>query len=455
MTVYERLRQQVLAMLDHERIDPRTSPERVKTLVARAVSDYQQGAETGTDARLRDAHEMADRLLAAVTAFGPLTDILARPEVEEVFIEGSRVTYMDRNGRLHGLQAPTTEAENRAVIDRLLASTTRTLDTRNPIVQARVLDGRARLSAAIPPVAEGLSATIRRHSRRRHSLDGLVSTGSLSQPAAALLGLVMQGWSSVLVSGQPGCGKTSLLTGLLAAAPPGRCVRVCEEIRELTVPLTHGSYYETRSPSPTGEAAITLRDLVKFCLGMRCELLVVGEVRGPEAFELTRAVNAGCGFACTVHANSGQDALEALTNAAIMAGENVPERMVRKIFSSAIDLVVHIDLHDRSDGVVRREVREIVAVMPHVGDVFATEPIFTRPAGPGTALEWTGVIPATIGRFERLLPPSVTLRQLLAGAGGGSEEGPQGGSSGRHVAERVSGADQTPVGTPVGSEATG
>ena len=414
-TAYEQLRGNVLARMDSERLDPQEDPERVRALVAGSVRDYQRAAETGGTHRLRDATEMAQRLVAAITAFGPLTDILSRAEVEEVFIEGPRVTYLDRSGRLHGLDAPTTEGENRAVVDRLLGPTTRTLDTRNPIVQARILDGKARLSAAIPPVAEQLSATIRRHSTRRHSLDGLVDTGSLSREAADLLKLVMSGWSSVLVSGQPGAGKTSMLTALLGAAPAGRCVRVCEEIRELTVPLTHGSYYETRPPSPSGESAITMRDLLKFCLGMRCELLVVGEVRGAEAFELTRAVNAGCGFACTVHANSGQDALEAITNAAIMAGEHVPEAMVRKIFASSIDLVVHVDLHDRAEGGSRREVREIVAVMSTVGDVFATEPIFSRPDGPGTPLRWTGIIPPGIDRFERLLPRGQRLRDVLAG----------------------------------------
>ncbi len=401
MTVYDELRLNVLALLDAERVDPVHEPDRVRALVGRTVADYQQASQSRGRARLRDTAEMARRLEAAVTAFGPLTDVLARPDVEEVFIEGDRVTWLDRDGRLHGLDQPTTQEENRAVIDRLLAPTNRSLDTRNPMVQARVLDGDARLSAAIAPVAEGLSATIRRHSRRRHSLDGLVTSDALSPEAAAFLGVVMRGWSSVLVSGQPGAGKTSLLTALVGAAPSDRCIRVCEEIRELTVPLTMGSYYETRPPSLSGESAITLRDLVRFCLGMRCELLVVGEVRGPESFELTRAVNAGCGFACTVHANSGQDALEALTNAAIMAGEHVPEAMVRRIFSTAIDVVVHLDLHDRGDGVTRREVREVLAVMPAVGDVFATEPLFHRPDGPGTPLRWSGVLPPSLDRFDR------------------------------------------------------
>ena len=450
-TVYDRLRRAALGRLDGERLDPDADVAAVRALVAGVVGEYQRAAEVGDTARLRDPEEMVERLVAAITAFGPLTAVLVDPEVEEVFIEGEQVTYLDRDGRLHGLGEPTSTEENRAVVDRLLASTNRTLDTRSPLVQARVLDGEARLSAAIPPVADALSATIRRHSRRRHTLDGLVAAGSLSPAAAAFLGVVMQGWASVLVSGQPGAGKTSVLTSLLGAVPATRCVRVCEEIRELSVPLTHGSYYETRAASASGEAAIDLRQLLRFCLGMRCELLVVGEVRGAEAFELTRAVNAGCGFACTVHANSGQDALEALTNAAIMAGEQVPERMVRKVFAGAIDLVVHADLHDRG-GSTRREIREIVAVMPSVGDVFATEPLFTRPGGPGTALRWTGVLPAALERFERLLPSGVALREVLSGAVD-PRAGRAGGAAVGAVAEP--GRTRERPGTDVGGPAAG
>ena len=125
-------------------------------------------------------------------------------------------------------------------------------------------------------------------------------------------------------------------------------------------------------------------------------------------------MNAGCGFACTVHANSARDALDALVNAAIMAGEHVPEALVRKVFSSAIDLVVHVDVQERDGDGPRREVREIVAVMPPVADVVATEPIFTRPDGPGTPLRWTGIAPPSLDRLQRHLPDGQSLRDVLA-----------------------------------------
>lgn len=414
---YDRLRGRLLATLERERLDPDADLERVRTVVGATVADYQRQAHLGESTALRDPTDMASRLLRSVTAYGPLTDLLDRGDVEEVFIEGPRVTYIDATGRLQSLPHPTTEEENRAVIDRLLATTQRHLDAGNPLVQARVLDGQARLTVAIPPIAEQLSATLRRHTMRRDTLTSLVEHGSLTGAAANLLRLAMQSHASVIVSGPPGAGKTSLLSALLAAVPGNRCVRCCEEIRELNVALTHGSFYEARPAGLQGGTAIDLRDLVKFCLSMRPDFLVVGEVRGSEAFELTRAVNAGCGFGCTVHANSARDALDALVNAAIMAGENVMERAVRTVFSAGVDLVVHCELEDRPDGTILRQVTEIVAVVPALHDDFTTEPLFLRDRL-GAPLRWTGALPRSAERLARQLPPGVQLGEVLEGRSG-------------------------------------
>lgn len=152
---------------------------------------------------------------------------------------------------------------------------------------------------------------------------------------------------------------------------------------------------------------------------MRPDIIVVGEVRGAEAFELTRAVNAGCGFACTVHANSARDALSAIVNAAIMAGENVSEPIVRRVFSSAIDLVVHCELDevrlpDGGTG-IRRQVTEILALVPSLHDDFSTEPLFVRDRL-GGQLEWTGALPPHTEALERVLPPGMTLHGVLEGS---------------------------------------
>lgn len=418
MDAYASIRRAVLEAVEAKKLDPRADAPAVRDLAAHAVETYQRAAHAGGGMALADPSAMVERVTQAICDFGPLSALFARSDVEEIFIEGDRVLYLDRGGRLRGLAAPTTEAENRQVIDQLLSQTQRHLDAKSPLVQARVLNGAARLSAAIPPIADRLSATLRKYTLRRETLPFLVERDSLTPPAAAFLWATMQSRRSLIVSGPPGAGKTSLLSALLAATPTSHCIRCAEEIRELSAPITHGSYYEARPPSLDGSGEISLRDLVKFVLAMRPDLIVVGEVRGSEAFELTRAVNAGCGFLCTVHANSAREALTALVNAAIMAGENVGEGIVRKVFASAIDFVVHLDRDDVNrvapDEEVRRQVMEIMAVVPAMTDDFSSEPIFLR-EGLGKPLVWTGAYPPEADLIERTLPPGVTMAAILEG----------------------------------------
>jgi pilus assembly protein CpaF len=415
---YEVIRRDALARVEQRRLRPEEDLQEVRGEIQLAIDAYQRLAHLGEEIPLVEPATMSDRVLRSITDFGALTELIARRDVEEIFIEGSRVSYLDGSGRLRGLTVPTSEEENRQVVARMLATTERQLNTKHPMVQARVLGGTARLTAAIPPIGDRLSATLRRYVVRNVDLDDLVARDSLTAPAASLLRLLMQFRSRIAVSGEPGAGKTTLAAALLAAAPPGHCVRACEEIRELSVPITHGSYYEVRPPALDGTGEISLRDLVKFVLGMRPDRIVVGEVRGAEAFELSRAVNAGCGFLCTVHANSAAEALDALVNAALMAGENVTERIVRKVFSESLDVVVHLDRDDAVHGdadSIRRRVMEIAAVVPALRDDFTIEPIFVR-EGIGGPLRWTGALPAALAARLGRVAPGGGLHDLV-GAG--------------------------------------
>jgi pilus assembly protein CpaF len=150
---------------------------------------------------------------------------------------------------------------------------------------------------------------------------------------------------------------------------------------------------------------------------MRPDRIVVGEVRGAEAFELSRAVNAGCGFLCTVHSNSASEALDALVNAALMAGENVTERVVRKVFSCALDVVVHLDRDDAptdGEGAIRRRVMEIAAVVPALRDDFTVEPLFVREEL-GAPMRWTGAAPERlVARIGRSAWPGVDRDLVVA-----------------------------------------
>jgi len=412
---YDVIRRDALAGVERRRLQPARQLADVRVEIERAVDEYQRRARFGDELPLGDPDVMVQRVLRSITELGPLSELLARRDVEEIFVEGPRVTFLDAEGRLRGLAERTTEDENRQIIDRLLAATERQLNAKHPLVQARVLDESARLTAAIPPVADRLSATVRRYTVRDVTLDALVARDALSAGAAAFLWAMMQLRSRITVSGEPGAGKTTLLAALVSAVPAAHCVRSCEEIRELAVPLVHGGYYEVRPPGLDGTGEISLRDLVKFVLAMRPDRIVVGEVRGAESFELTRAVNAGCGFLCTIHANGARDALNALVNAALMAGENVTEAIVRKVFLGALDIIVHVDRDDAagSEGRVRRQITEITAVVPSLGDGETCEPLFVRESL-GQPLEWTGALPPGLeARVDRVLPRGTTVRALI------------------------------------------
>ena len=243
MTVdaYHEIRKRALERIDDSGLDPEKDTTRLVELLRATVDDYQRQAHLGESRSLVDPDATVERLLQSVSYYGPLGDLLDREDVEEIFIEGARVTYLEAGGRLRGLDQPSTEAENRQVVERLMAATDRRLDASHPVSQARILDGTARITAVIPPIADRLSATIRRYALRKETLTSLVDLGSLSRGAADFMALAMRASTSVLVSGPPGAGKTSFLSALIAAVPADHCIRACEEIRELHVPIVHGS----------------------------------------------------------------------------------------------------------------------------------------------------------------------------------------------------------------------
>ena len=426
---YERLRQAVLDQLQERQLDTETDLAAVAELVRQEVDRYQRESRLGVGGRaLSNPGDMVGRLVSSIVNYGVLTDPLNDRDVEEIFGKGSDVWYQDRLGRIHTIAESISEEELRQTINRLLRTSGRHVDQRNPMVQAQILGGRARLGVVIPPISDALSFTIRKYTLRHETLEGLVAKDSLSRPAAELLAATMATRSGLVVSGSPSAGKTSLVNALVRAVPSSHRVLACEVTRELSAPLLHGDYYQTREGG--GEAGadteVSLRALVKMCLGMRPDLIVVGEVRAEEAYELTRAGNAGCGVVCTIHANSAREALHALTNTALQAGENVPAGVLRAVFSSTIDLIVHLDkedleLKEDAEGATLRQVMEIVAVpaLQATEDDYTVEPIFVRDEI-GAPLRWTKApLPSSLQRrLERVLKPQGrSISQILHGFG--------------------------------------
>ena len=414
---YDRLRHSVMIIADKQRLDPIRDQIELLEIINNIVNqEISNNAIAGANTII-DFEATTTRLSNSIFGYGPLHTLLVRDDVEEIFIEGPRVSYIDSSGFLRGLNEPTTASENRHIVERLLADTDRTLTVKAPLTQARVLNGTARLTASIPPISDQLSATIRKYVVKNISLLDLSSRGALTIEAAGFLHALMQTRSRIVVSGEPGAGKTTLLSAMLAGVPPQHCIRYCEEIREITIDFTHGGYYEVRPQGKEGTGEISLRDLVKFTLAMRPDRIICGEVRGAEAFELSRAVNSGCGFACTVHSNNAVEGLEALVNASLMAGENVSENIMRNIFSSAIDVVVHVDRDENTtiDEGISRGVMQIVAVESNMSDSFTTTTLFSRDSLQDELI-FSGTIPdRLISRIEKSLPKDISLAKICSG----------------------------------------
>ncbi|MEM9130821.1 MAG: ATPase, T2SS/T4P/T4SS family [Actinomycetota bacterium] len=414
LSPYEQLRNEVTEGIKNARLDPETDPNGVRDFVLGAIEQWQSVARKGLDGKelLVRPEEMAERIVRYVLEYGPLTVPLADPGVEEIFIEGDDIFYIDGGGYMRGVNDVTMADENLAVVRRLLQDSGREITERDPMVQARVLDGTVRLGAVIPPIADQLSVTIRKYTMRNETLSLLVARDSMDQRLAELLWAAVRSGLGILVCGRPGAGKTTLLNALLRAVPPTMVVRCVEEIRELSAPVMAGSYYQTRPAGADGDvsAEVSLRDLVKICLGMRPDLLVVGEVRGSEAFELVRAGNAGCGVIATVHANNPYDALAALRDTAIMAGDNVAPRQVQSTFQRMFHLVVFVDreelaFEEQGGAPIRRQVLEVSSLMPNAaGEDFLLQPLFVRDRI-GEPLKWTEADPpdTTVARLDSIL----------------------------------------------------
>ena len=412
VSTYERLRLEILDALAQDQIDGRDA-KAVAALVRARVAAYQGRADNGMGAGLANPAETAERLIRTLTGAGPLQKFFDDPSLaDEVIVKGGTITFWTRDGRQEVDREPTCEAELTGIAQRLLADAGASVDLETPVVVHQVWGNRVRASVSIPPVADELDATFRIYWARRTDLEDLIGWGSMTPAAASVLAAFMLSPTGVLVTGGPGSGKSTIVSALLRSTPATVNTRIIQEARELEAPHLPGGRW---SPEAGGH---TIRSLVRRSLQFAPQLLVVGETLGEEAFELLKAANAGCGFVSTLHANSAQLGMQSLVTAALMAGENVPERAVRTSFARLIDVVVHCEaepLHRiAAGGRRRRQVMEICVVPPQItDDEFVLEPLFRR-ADFGAPLEFCGHrLPDDLEtRLNRALPDGVTIRDL-------------------------------------------
>ena len=380
----------------------------VAMIHAIAQDELRVVAEAGGGAGL---HSSADeqRVLATVmtelTGLGALQPLLDNPEIEEIWINSPDRVFVARNGVAELTPLVLTETTVHELVERMLQSSGRRVDLSSPFVDASLPDG-SRVHVTIPDItSRHWAVNIRKFSHNIRRLSDLVEGNSLTQLSSEFLRMSVLAGLNILVSGATQAGKTTMLNALLSAARPNERIVTVEETFELSLTSRDVVSMQCRQASLEGTGEVNLRRLIKEALRMRPDRLVVGEVREAESLDLLIALNSGLPGACSIHANSAQDALAKLCTLPLLAGRNIDASFVMPTVASSIDMVVHCEL-DRHG---RRRIREIV--MP-TGTVLGAhlEAVTIVDIRDGV-LTPTGLMPTRLHKFETAgFDPSAVLR---------------------------------------------
>ena len=318
-----------------------------------------------------EQEELLEDICNDVLGFGPLEPLLARDDISDIMVNGAGTTFIEVGGKV--LKTGVRFRDNSQLLNicqRIVSQIGRRVDEASPICDARLADG-SRVNVIVPPLSiDGPALTIRKFKKDRLKLPDLVRFGSITPEGAVLLEIIGRVRCNVLISGGTGSGKTTLLNCLTAYIENDERIITCEDAAELQLQQPHVVRLETRPPNLEGEGEITMRDLVKNCLRMRPERIIVGEVRGPEAFDLLQAMNTGHdGSMGTLHANSPREALSRIESMITMGGFSLPSKTIKEMVCGSIDVIVQAArLRDGT-----RRITHITEVVGMEGDVIITQ----------------------------------------------------------------------------------
>lgn len=339
---------------------------------------YELVSEIANEQRLLlnqpEQHSLAAGIVDEMIGLGALEPLLRDSTVNDVLVNGPYMIYVERRGKLTLTKLQfRNEAQVLHVAQRIASSIGRRIDESSPMLDARLADG-SRVNVIIPPISlRGACISIRKFSKFMMNLPQFIEIGTMSPELSSALEIAARCRLNIIISGGTGSGKTTLLNALSSMIDPGERIITIEDAAELQLQQTHVIQLETRPPNIEERGQITQRDLVRNALRMRPDRIIVGEVRGSEAFDMMQAMNTGHnGSMSTVHANSARDALARMENMLLMASANLPMRAIRGQIASAIDLVVHTER--MRDGV--RRVTEVVQVVGLEEDVISTGTLF-------------------------------------------------------------------------------
>jgi pilus assembly protein CpaF len=327
-----------------------------------------------------DSARLFEAVTDEVVGYGPIGPCLRDPTVSEVMVNGPHLTYVERDGRLIETEIRFRDDEHvMQIIERIVKPLGRSIDRKRPLVDARLPDG-SRVNAIIPPATlNGPTLTIRKFPAKRPSVQDLIAYGTLSQHMADFLQACVAARLNIIVAGGTGSGKTTLLNVLSSFIPAAERIVTVEDSAELQLQQKHVVRLETAPPLPEGGGQVTIRDLVINALRMRPERIVVGECRSGETLDMLQAMNTGHdGSLTTVHANSPRDVISRLETMVLMAGFELPVRVVRQQIASAIDLIIQQER--LSDG--SRKITRITEVQGMEGENIILSDIFLFQAAP-------------------------------------------------------------------------
>lgn len=321
--------------VDREELE-RQAREKIDEIVAEVIKSGKLPRSIDPDRIKKEVFDEALRL-------GPLEDLLDDPSVSEIMVNGPHQVYVERGGRLQltDLQFAD-DASVGSIIERIVAPLGRRIDESQPYVDARLKDG-SRVNAIIPPLSlSGPTITIRKFSKKTLTVEDFIRFGTWNANAAAFMEVCVKLRKNIIVAGGTGSGKTTLLNLLSSFIPETERIVTVEDAAELKLVQPHVVRLEARPANVEGKGAVTIRDLVKNCLRMRPDRIIVGECRSGEALDMLQAMNTGHdGSLTTVHANSPRDVVSRLETMVLMSGMELPSRAIRDQIASAVDIIIH------------------------------------------------------------------------------------------------------------------
>ena len=375
-SVQTQIQQELLKRMDMKRLTMQgidregledTAREKIRGIIDEVVANGKLPAGIDPDRLEEDIFNEAMRL-------GPLEELLADESVTEIMVNGPEKVYIERGGKLVLSDCQfSDDASVMAVIERIVAPLGRRIDESQPYVDARLADG-SRVNAIIAPLAlSGPTITIRKFAKKALTPEDFVRFGTWTPDAAKFMELCVRLRKNIIVAGGTGSGKTTLLNLLSGYIPENERIVTVEDAAELRLQQPHVVRLEARPPNIEGKGAVTIRDLVKNCLRMRPDRIIVGECRGGEALDMLQAMNTGHdGSLTTVHANSPRDVISRLETMVLMSGMELPSRAIREQIQSAVDIIIHESR--MSDG--SRKVTAITEVTGMEGNQIVMQDIF-------------------------------------------------------------------------------